>query len=112
MEIIRTNIDVNNKKEIYRLTKSESVRVQDMERGVSLPVDKYALYVEEDNKGEKRNVLAVVSGPSKFATISQTFIRSFLECVDLMDGEPFSIIITGGQSKNGRQYVNCELDCD
>jgi len=112
MEIIRTNIDVNNKKEIYRLTKSESVRVQDMERGVSLPVDKYALYVEEDNKGEKRNVLAVVSGSSKFATISQTFIRSFLECVDLMGDDPFSIIITGGQSKNGRQYVNCELDCD
>lgn len=116
MNIIKTNIDVSDKKKVYKLTKAESQRVQDLEQGVSFPVDSWALYEEpkmkKDGTAENQTVLAVVSGGVKFATISQTFINSFMECVDLMDGEPFSIIITGGTSKGGRQYVNCELDCD
>lgn len=116
MNIIKTNADLNNKKLLYKLTKAEAQRVQDLEQGVSFPVDLYALYDEpkmkKDGSTETQTVLAVVSGGMKFATISQTFINSFMECVDLMDGEPFSIIITGGTSKGGRQYVNCELDCD
>lgn len=116
MNIIRTNIDTTDKKAVYRLTKSESQRVQDVERGLSLPVDKWALYTEtksaKDGTESEQTVLAIVSGGMKISTISKTFIDSFIECVDLMDGEPFSIVITGGTSKGGRQFVNCELDCD
>lgn len=116
MNIIRSNIDTTDKKAVYRLTKSESQRVQDVEKGLSLPVDKWAVYTEtkKNQKGEEteQTVLAIVSGGMKISTISQTFIDSFLECVDLMEDEPFSIIITGGTSKGGRQFVNCELDCD
>lgn len=112
MQILKSNIDTANKKAVYKLTKSESQRVQDVEKGVSLPVDKWALYTEKNNKGEEQTVLAIVSGSMKVSTISKTFIGSFMECVDLMDGDPFSIVITGGTSKGGRQYVNCELDCD
>lgn len=116
MQILKTNIDATNKKEVYRLTKSESQRVQDVEKGVSLPVDKWALYTEtkrgKDGTETAQTVLAIVSGGMKISTISQTFIDSFMECVDLMENDPFSIIITGGTSKGGRQYVNCELDCD
>ena len=116
MNIIRTNIDTTDKKKIYKLTKADSQRVQDLEQGVSFAVDAWALYEEDklkkDGTTEKQTVLAVVSSGVKFATISQTFINSFMECVDLMEDEPFSIIITGGTSRGGRQYVNCELDCD
>ena len=117
MNIIRSNIDTNNKREVYRLTKSESKRVQDMERGVSLPVKQWCIYSEtvkkKDGNTDTRTVLSVVvDGGVKIATISNTFITSFLEIVDIMDDEPFSIIITGGTSKGGREYVNCELDCD
>lgn len=116
MNILKTNIDTTDKKAVYKLTKSESQRVQDVEKGVSLPVDKWALYTEtkrgKDGTESEQTVLAIVSGSMKISTISQTFIDSFLECVELMDGDPFSIVITGGTSKGGRQYVNCELDCD
>ena len=116
MTIIRTNIDTTDKKAVYKLTKAESQRVQDVEKGLSLPVDKWAIYTEtkKNKNGEEteQTVLAIVSGGMKISTISQTFIDSFLECVDLMEDEPFSIIITGGTSKGGRQFVNCELDCD
>lgn len=112
MNIIKSNIDTTDKKAVYRLTKSASQRVQDVEQGLSLPVDKYAIYTEQNSKGEEQTVLAIVSGGMKISTISATFIRSFEECVELMDGEPFSIIITGGTSKGGRKFVDCELDCD
>lgn len=112
MNIIKTNIDTTDKKAVYKLTKSESQRVQDVEKGVSLPVDKWALYTEKNSKEEEQTVLVIVSGGMKISTISKTFIDSFMECVELMDDDPFSIVITGGTSKGGRQYVNCELDCD
>ena len=112
MQILKTNIDETNKKAVYRLTKSESMQIQKVERGTSIPVDNYALYEEENNKGELQTVLAFTSGGVKFSTISKTFIRSFMECVDLMEDEAFSIIVTGGETKSGRGFVNCELDCD
>ena len=116
MNIIRTNIDVSDKKAVYKLTKAESQRVQDVEKGLSLPVDKWAVYTEtkKGKNGEEteQTVLAIVSGGMKISTITNTFIDSFMEVVDIMDGDPFSIIITGGTSKGGRQFVNCELDCD
>ena len=112
MNIIMSNIDMTDKKAVYKLTKSESVQMQKVERGTSLPIDKWAYYEEENSKGELQNVLSFTSGNMKFSTISKTFIRSFMECVELMESDPFSIIITGGESKNGRGFVNCELECD
>ena len=120
MKFICTNINQSDKKEVYRMTKGDSLKVQDMEKGTSFPVDKYAVY--EETKTRKKQdgtteeytdtVLTVVSGNMKLGTISATFIKSFLEIVALMEGDPFSIVITGGKSKNGREYVNCELDCN
>lgn len=112
MNILMGNIDMNDKKAVYRMTKSESLQVRDLERGLSMPVDKWCLYEEENNKGELQQVLSFTSGQQKVSTISKTFIRSFLECAELMQEDPFSIIITGGETNNGRTYVNCELDCD
>ena len=112
MNILMGNIDEKDKKSVYRMTKSAGTQVKDLERGTSLSVDKWCLYEEENSRGELQQVLSFTSGYMKISTISKTFIRSFLECVELMDGDPFSVVITGGDSKNGRSYVNCELDCD
>lgn len=112
MNILMGNIDMKDKKAVYRMTKSESLQVKDLERGLSMPVDKWCLYEEENSKGELQQVLSFTSGPQKVSTISATFIRSFLECAELMGEDPFSVIITGGETEKGRRYVNCELDCD
>lgn len=120
MTFIKTNINAEDKKQVYRMTKGDSLKIEGLERGVSLPVDKYALYddVKTRNKQDgsveeyTQRVLTFTSGNQKFGTISATFIRSFFEIVEIMGGDPFSIVVTGGESKNGRRYVNCELDCD
>lgn len=120
MTIIKTNIDTTDKRQIYRMTKGESNKIDGLERGLSLPVDLWCLYVEEKERKKQdggtemiqENVLTFTSGPHKFGTISATFIRSFLEIVEIMEDDPFAILITGGETKSGRHYVNCEMDCD
>lgn len=120
MTFLKTNINTEDKKQVYRMTKGDSQKIDGLEKGLSLPVDYFALYTEvKDRKKQdgtteqyEQTVLTFTSGPHKFGTISATFIKSFLEIVDIMEGDPFAIIITGGESKSGRKYVNCELDCD
>ena len=106
MTFIKTNIDETNKRQVYRMTCGDSLKVDGVEKGTSIPIDNFALYSE----GEKE-VLTFTSGAHKYGTISRTFIKSFMEIVDIMEGEPFAIIVTGGVSKAGRSFVNCELDC-
>lgn len=117
MIIIRTNIaDIeNNKKKVYKLTKASGNNVKDVEG--TYAVNEWAIYTEENSKGEENTVLAVlafdVSGvPVKLQTISQTFIRDFLEIADLMGDEDFAIDIVHGKTKAGRDFVSCELNCD
>lgn len=120
MNFIKTNIDTANKKQVYRMTKGESQKIEGLEKGISLSVDKYALYEESKTRKKQdgteeeymQTVLTFTSGDYKFGTISATFIKSFLEIVEIMGEDPFAIIVTGGESKSGRKYVNCELDCD
>lgn len=120
MKFLKTSIDTTDKRAVYRMTKGDSQKIDGLEKGLSLPVDNYALYTEtkerkkQDGSVEEyeQTVLSFTSGPHKFGTISATFIKSFLEIVEIMDGDAFAVIITGGESKSGRRYVNCELDCD
>ena len=120
MTFMKTNIDETNKKQVYRMTQGDSATIEGIEKGVSLPVELYALYDEDKTRKKQdgseeeytQRVLTFTSGGHKFGTISATFIKSFLDIVEIMEDEPFAIIITGGRSKNNRDYVNCELDCD
>ena len=120
MNFIKTNINTADKKAVYRLTKGESQKIDGLEKGISLPVEKYALYEEpktrkkQDGSEEEytQTVLTFISGGYKFGTISATFIKSFMEIVDIMGEDPFAVVITGGESKSGRHYVNCEMDCE
>lgn len=120
MTFLRTNINTEDKKQVYRMTKSDSQKIDGLEKGLSLPVDNFALYTETKDRKKQdgtteqydQTVLTFTSGPHKFGTISATFIKSFLEIVDIMGEDKFAIIISGGESKSGRKFVNCELDCD
>ena len=116
MQILLTNVQnlTESKKLIYKMTVAAGRNVQKMtdeERSKSYPVDVYVLYDDVNEKGEEHQVLSILSGNEKFTTISQTFIKSFVKIADLMEDDPFSILIRTGESKNGRKYVDCELDC-
>ena len=117
MEIIKTNVDQNDKRALYKLTKSSGLMAQDAPDGVSIPVSIWALYSDpkeaRDGTVKDLTVLSFVSTDgSKYSTISQTFIREFTDIVGIMDGEPFAILIRHGTTRGGKKFVTCELDCD
>lgn len=117
MNIKATNINTNDKKAVYKLTKSASAQIQTIEPGTSLPVKDYCLfedvYKTRDGGEGTRDVLSFTTiDGAKYSTISPTFIRDFLEIVEIMGDDPFAVVITGGTSKGGRKFVDCELDCD
>lgn len=104
---------LSKKKELYKLTKASGINVKDVhDEQATFPVDAFILYSEPDSKGNVRDVLAVVSGGVKLTTVSATFIESFLDIDALMSPDPYSIKVLHGTSKNGRDFVTCELDCD
>lgn len=117
MELIKTNIDTADKKLVYKLTKSAGFMVQDAPDKLSVTVKAWALYKDpkeaKDGTIKDNNVLSFIDAAGdKYSTVSATFIREFLEIVDIMSGDPFAVLIVHGTTKGGKQFVTCELDCD
>lgn len=117
MEILRSNVDVTNKRSIYKLTKSSSTMVQEAPAGLSVPVEIWALYndpkQQKDGTFKENKVLSFVDTSGvKYSTISATFIREFLDIADIMGDDPFAIILIHGTTRGGKPFVSCELDCD
>ena len=107
MEIIKTNI--NDKKALYRLTHSDSHKPAN-NVGTVLEVQSWA-YVKDVNKksGEEQNVLYLDTDSGVFGTISPTFVESFMDIVETFGEDFHHLEITGGKSKNGRDFVSCSL---
>lgn len=117
MEIIRTNVNRADKREIYRLTKTKSEMVQTAPDGMSVPVAKWGLYndpkEQKDGTVKDNVVLSFIDKAGvKYSTVSATFIREFTDIVDIMGDDPFAIILIHGKTKSGKDFVSCELDCD
>lgn len=107
MEIIKSNIE--DKKALYRMTHGESNKPSN-NVGTVLEVNSWA-YVEDTNKknGEAQRILYLDTDCGIFGTISPTFISAFMDITEAF-GDDFSHIeIVGGKSKNGRDFVSCEL---
>lgn len=116
INIIKGSIDTADKKAVYRMTKSRGLMVQKLDIEKPFPVTEWLLYEESktDREGNEKieTVLSIYTGDIKVSTISKTFIREFLDIADLMDGEPFEIIVVDGENSSGRRFVSCELVCD
>jgi len=111
MDIIKTNIEnlAEDKRALYKLSKSRGTNVKDLENGSEHPVDSYLLYTDTNSKGDEQAVLTILSGDLKMQTISKTFINSFIEVADLMGADEYSIKIIKDVTKAGREFVSCEL---
>jgi hypothetical protein len=117
MEIIRTNNSqlANDKKLLYRLTKAAGKNVKDLEG--SYLVRNWLLYSDVNQRGEPQDVLSILATNAdgemvKLQTISKTFQRDFLQIVDIMGDEQYSIDVVHGLTKAGRDFVTCELTFD
>lgn len=107
MEIIRTNID--DKKALYRMAHQDSKKPAE-HIGEVVEVLGWA-YVDDVNKksGEPQKVLYLDTDSGTFGTISPTFVEAFLDIVETFGNDFRHIEVCGGVSKNGRNFVSCNL---
>ena len=119
MEIVKSYPAKLDKVELYKLTKAQGLSVKDLADGAKLGVQTWAHYIDEvkgrDEEAKTRDVISIIGVDStgevvKVTTISPTFIKSFLDVVEVMDEDPFTLRIIKSTSAKGREFVSCELD--
>ena len=110
MNIINTNKADMSKRDIYALTRGQSISLKDVENGEEITPDVWALYTDINSKGNEVEILAVkdVAG-NVFTTNSPTFKDEFAYIAELMSGEQYDIRVVKRESKAGRTFITCEL---
>ncbi len=107
MRIINSSKEYTGK-ELYRVTKSQSIKkVSTIETVVT--VNGYVIFTDTDKDGNEIDILSIDTNDGVFATNSKTFIESFLDIVGIMIGFPIEIVVGHGVSKNGRNYIYCDI---
>lgn len=93
------------KAEVYKLAHSNSgINVSEKaDEDISLGI--WALY-EED---EKRVLSIMDTDGTVYGTISETFIKAFINMVKYFDPDPVNVIhVVPGVSKNGNHFITCD----
>ena len=100
-----------NKKELYKMTMDAGIKKMKDFVGASIDVYAYCVYTDFNSKDNKEvEVLSVMDEDGNvYATNSPTFKKDFMNIAALMDGEDFSVGITSGISKAGREFITCTL---
>lgn len=103
------------RKELYQLTMSpEQVLLKNIKDGTVISAKDYIMYKDTKENGEETELLSFFGAADGgdvevYVTQSKTFKRSFKDIFDLCDGDAFEVKKITGQSKNGRQYVDCVM---
>lgn len=110
MTITKTSKELN-KKEAYKMTLDAGIKKMRDYLGLQIDVQAYCLYTDFNSKDNKEvEVLSIMDmDGAVYATNSATFKKDFMNIAKLMDGEDFSIGITSGTSKAGREFITCTL---
>lgn len=104
MELLKTSGNLT-KAESYKLTHSNSSRNVSDKSDEDISLSTWALY-EED---EKRVLSIMDTNGAVYGTISDTFIKAFIDMVEFFDPEPVNVIhVVPGVSKNGREFITCD----
>ena len=108
-------------REILKITsRNDAIPMKDIPNNSIIP---YCGFVEQEivneNTGEVFNAILLVSEVNEdgikelYATRSESFKRALYEIIDTLeeqgDNEPFSLQIMKLKSKNGREFITCNL---
>ena len=89
----------------------DTVKMQDARDIVH--IDKYAIVQEEEHdiskEGDSPKTVLVVKDTDGvvYGTISETFIRTFIQCVEVFGDDFNAFSVKTGTSKNGREFITC-----
>lgn len=104
MKLLMTSGELS-KADSYKLAHSNSSRNLSEKADEDISLNIWALYEEDD----KRVLSIMDTNGAVFGTISDTFIKAFIDMVEYFDPEPVSVIhVVPGVSKNGREFITCD----
>lgn len=107
MNILKTSRELNDE-EVYLLCMQANVNKMSDAEGQVLELEAWALYEDENARGETNEVLAILTKDGDvFGTISATFIKEFNKMADHFKDRLLKIKVVSGTTKNGRQYISC-----
>ena len=87
------------------------ISMKEVDDNKSIKVVAWLEFTDTKADGEKADMLSILDEENNaYTTQSATFKESFANIVGIMGEKPFSIIKISGQTKSGRDYVNCTLD--
>lgn len=114
MRIIKSNLPENpTMNTLYALFEDESRESLKKFAGYTIEVDTYAIYIDENAKGEEVRLLSIMDVHGRVAvTNSPSAIRGFERIVTLCEmsaGEIGTIEIVKGESKGSREYLTIRL---
>ena len=88
----------------------ETISIKDMGDGETIDPVGYVEFIDIKDDGTENEVFSIIDATNTvYATVSKTFANSFKSISDIMDGEKFTVKKISGTTKNGREYVDCEL---
>lgn len=102
-------------KDMYTLTKSNSVKKLASLKGQTLEYTQCVLYEDMNpSTGEVSKVLALKTADGNYyATNSKTFIRGFEDILAMFaetnESIPTKLVVAVGTSRNNREYLSCEI---
>lgn len=102
------------KVEQYLMTVAPSIiSAKDIEDGTKITVSGVLEFTDIKEDGSETEIMSVIT-PDKvvYSCQSSTFKRSIHDIMGIMDGEPFTIVKTSGETKGGRDFINCYLDTE
>lgn len=110
MRVINESRQDMDTKLVYKLTKSKkNVSVKDLEDNTEISPADWLVYEDVNKNGEEVEILSILCKNGEVVTAqSPTFKESFFDMVEAF-GNDFTCQKISGKSKNGREYVDCEL---
>lgn len=99
-----------DKRSLYIHTRGSSISMKDVEDGTVIEPVEIVVYEDENAKGEIQTITSLICADGKHYTTNSRFFREELGVIwGIMEGDPFKLIVRKNVSKNGRNFVTCEL---
>lgn len=111
MTIIKRYPSDMNKETTYRLLKSPKIRRMSDFAGATLKINAWIHTEDLDNTtGELRPIIAIMDDTGEvMATNSATFVREFLDLIEIFGDSLPAVEILQRRSKNGRNFITAAL---
>lgn len=87
----------------------KTTQIKDLEDGTEITIDYWALFSDDSKETESEVLTIVDKNGVVYATISDTFKKNFFRMVEIFGDEEFAIVKISGETKSGRDFVNCDL---